>query len=358
MTTRILAAAFVVALLLCSGAAAQTTAFTYQGSLQSSGTPANGNFDFEFLLFTAELGGSQIGSVLARNNVAVANGTFSVSLDFGSQFPGADRFLEIRVRQSGGGAHTALAPRQKIESSPHSIKSLNSETAVNATQLGGVAASEYVTTTTGGTNFVRNTTTPQASSNFNIRGNGTAGGTLSGNIINTTTQYNIGGSRILSNAGTNNLFAGVGAGQNNTTGIGGAFFGSGAGAANTTGILNSFFGSNSGVANTIGSSNSFFGSNSGAANTSGFYNAFFGQESGRSNTTAFENSFFGVQAGKANTTGSDNSFFGAGAGNNNTTGGNNAFFGAGSGTANTTASDNAFFGTFAGFFNTTVALYS
>jgi len=30
---------------------AQTTAFTYQGSLKDGATPANGNYDFEFKLF-------------------------------------------------------------------------------------------------------------------------------------------------------------------------------------------------------------------------------------------------------------------------------------------------------------------
>src|SRR5205085_1397761 len=41
---------------------------------------------------------------------------------------------------------------------------------------------------------------------------------VAGNI-NTSTQYNISGSRVLSNQGLNNIFAGGGAGQNNTTGI-------------------------------------------------------------------------------------------------------------------------------------------
>src|SRR5205807_1410681 len=94
-------------------------------------------------------------------------------------------------------------------------------TATNATQLGGVAAGQYVLTsdsrlsdprppTAGSSNYIQNTTTQQASSNFNISGNGTAGGTLSGNILNAASQYNLGGSRVLSNAGTNNFFVGVG----------------------------------------------------------------------------------------------------------------------------------------------------
>ena len=38
---------------------AQSTTFSYQGSLNTSGTPANGNHDFEFAMFNP--GGVQIG---------------------------------------------------------------------------------------------------------------------------------------------------------------------------------------------------------------------------------------------------------------------------------------------------------
>jgi hypothetical protein len=74
-----------------------------------------------------------------------------VRLDFGSEhFNGADRWIEIAVRPAGSGTFTALSPRQRVTSAPYSIKSLNSETALiatNATQLGGVAADQYVITT-------------------------------------------------------------------------------------------------------------------------------------------------------------------------------------------------------------------
>jgi hypothetical protein len=49
----------------------------------------------------------------------------------------------------------------------------------------------------GSGNYIQNTASLQASSNFNISGNGTAAGTLSGNIINATTQYNTGSNRVL-----------------------------------------------------------------------------------------------------------------------------------------------------------------
>jgi|CXWL01.1.fsa_nt_gi hypothetical protein len=164
---------------------AQTTEFTYQGSLKDGANPANGNYDFEFALYDAASAGIQLGSTQSRNGVAVSNGGFSVSLDFGNQFPGASRFLELRVRPTGGGAFTPLAPRQQIVSAPYSIKSRDSNT------LGGIDS--------GG--FIKNSTSQQPASNFDISGNGTAGGTFSANVINATTQYTIAGSQVLSVSG-------------------------------------------------------------------------------------------------------------------------------------------------------------
>lgn len=200
---------------LCSiSISAQGTEFSYQGSLKDGANPANGNYDFEFLLFDALTAGTQQGATLTRSAVAVANGIFSVKLDFGSQFPGANRFLEIRVRLAGQPGITTLTPRQLVNSAPYSVKSLNTDTATNASQLGGVAASQYVVTTdprmtdarppTAGSSFyIRNQTAPQTA-DFNIAGSGmlsgnlAVGGTLSatfGQIGNTaygTAQVQIG----------------------------------------------------------------------------------------------------------------------------------------------------------------------
>lgn len=60
------------------------TGFTYQGYLESSNNPANGPFDFEFLLFDAEAGGNQVGPTQTSDDLPVANGYFQVTLDFGA----------------------------------------------------------------------------------------------------------------------------------------------------------------------------------------------------------------------------------------------------------------------------------
>ena len=120
-------------------------------------------------------------------------------------------------------------------------------------------------------------------------------------IINTATQFNIGGNRVLSVSGNNssNTFAGVGAGSatipddNSFTGINNSFFGNNAGASNTTGHSNSFFGISAGQSNATASGNAFFGFNAGAEHTSGTFNAFFGADAGQSNQTGGDNTAIG-----------------------------------------------------------------
>lgn len=132
---------------------AQSTEFSYQGQLQNASALANGVFDFEFALFGSAFGGGQLGSTQTRSGVNVANGIFSVSLDFGNQFDGTTRFLEIRVRQSGGGAFTALSPRQSIASSPYAVRSLDAQNAVNSQTAANATNAANAVNATTATNF-------------------------------------------------------------------------------------------------------------------------------------------------------------------------------------------------------------
>ncbi len=377
-SSRWLAALFFV---LCTAtAAAQTTQFTYQGLLNDGSSPANGAYDLQFRLFDAAAGGNQVGSTLIREDVAVSNGLFKVTLDFGAAvFPGAPRFLEIGVRPgASSGAFTALAPLQPLTSTPYALRSLsaasadtatnatnattatnatNAATATNALQLGGQAASQYVLSsdarlsdarppTAGSGNYIQNTSSPQPA-NFNISGNGTAGGTLTANQVNVATQYNLGGARVLFAAGFNNVFTGIGAGAGNTTGNGNSFFGGEAGRSNTTGDNNSFFGRSAGITNTTGFNNTFVGSGAGSRSETASYNSFFGHNAGFNTTTGANNTFFGDNAGFYNVTGGGNAFFGNLAGEQNTAN-NNTFLGAYAGRLNTTGTDNTFVGAGAG----------
>ncbi len=357
MSVRVRVLSAALAFFLCSFAgisvSAQTTEFVYQGQLQNASAPATGSYDFVFSLYDAPASGLPLGT-LTKSNVAVANGIFSVNLDFGPSFPGAGRFLEIVIRQSGGGPFTVLSPRQPVSSAPYAIKSLSADAATNSALLGGVGANQYlqingngsgltnlnagnITTGTlsnarlgqvstaniadlavtdakiaamtasklsgvvaianGGTglttpgstgNYLRSngmgwaTTTIQAgdlpdlggayikngstvqTASLNISGNATAGGTLSGNIVNSAAQqYNVNGVRFLygplvntflgkeagnlSTSGNENSFVGWLAGNGTTSGTGNSFFGVAAGLGNTTGSVNTLVGRNAGV---------------------------------------------------------------------------------------------------------------
>ncbi|HWZ84797.1 MAG TPA: hypothetical protein VN032_01265 [Thermoanaerobaculia bacterium] len=103
-------------------AASVGTAFTYQGQLQNAGVPQNGPCDFRFKLFDALTSGSQVGSTQTLSSVGVANGLFTVSIDFGSlAFSGSARWLETGVACPSGGSFTTLAPRQAMAPAPNAI---------------------------------------------------------------------------------------------------------------------------------------------------------------------------------------------------------------------------------------------
>src|SRR5256885_6967853 len=195
---------FVVALLavpLLAGlvCAQQTTSFTSQGRLTDGGAPANNNYDLQFTLWDAAVGGTQqpqpAPAALTKTNVAVTGGVFSVLLDFGvSAFPGADRFLEVGVRPGGSSvAFTVLAPRQQISSTPYALRTLKAAAAdslssacsgcVTDAQISSVAASKLTgtipeTSLPAGGSFIQNRTTLQTNSNFNVSGNGIIGGSV------------------------------------------------------------------------------------------------------------------------------------------------------------------------------------
>jgi len=105
-----------------AAASDQGTAFTYQGRLVVGGSPANGTYDFQFTLYNADNGGTNLGTVTV-DDVAVAGGVFTAALDFGeAAITGQARWLAIGVRPGAStGAYTALSPRQELRPSPHAL---------------------------------------------------------------------------------------------------------------------------------------------------------------------------------------------------------------------------------------------
>lgn len=116
----------------------QTTAFTYQGKLESGGSPVNGPADMRFSLWTSAtstVATGQVGVTVERNSVPVTDGLFTTSLDFG---PGItdnrDLFLQTQVRvPAGSGSFTTLTPRQPLSSAVNAQFARTAAFATNAT---------------------------------------------------------------------------------------------------------------------------------------------------------------------------------------------------------------------------------
>ena len=112
---------------------AQTTAFTYQGQLNSNNVPATGAFDLRFQIYNAN--NSVVAGPLTNAPVGVTNGLFITALDFGpGVFDGTTRSLEIGVRTNGNtNAYIVLSPRQTLTSVPYAIQAINASNAVALT---------------------------------------------------------------------------------------------------------------------------------------------------------------------------------------------------------------------------------
>lgn len=163
-----LAPIFALFVILAAATYGQTTGFTFQGRLTDSSFPSNGTYSMQFELFATPTGGSAI-ATQSIPGVSVSNGIFTVQLDYGACpacFDGTDRYLEVTVNT------ITLSPRQKVSSSPYSIRSATSG---NSLSLGGVTAANYLQSNGDGSQL----TNLNAS---NIGGGTLADGRLSSNV--------------------------------------------------------------------------------------------------------------------------------------------------------------------------------
>ena len=173
-------------------AGAQTpmgTVFTYQGRLTDGGSPADGDFDFLFSLYDDLTGGGQVGSTVPANSVPVANGLFTVPLDFGNSFRGDAVWLEIEVRPHGSATYTLLSPRQELTPTPPRL-SAQELTPTQATFLPHVANEFTPTHTPTATHTA--THTPTATSTATATNTATATHTPTVEVTPTTPSPPIG----------------------------------------------------------------------------------------------------------------------------------------------------------------------
>lgn len=137
--------------MLAGACLAQGTAFTYQGTLRSEGVSANGLFDLSFRLYASDIGNTPVGVILINPAVALSNGLFTTTLDFGPAFnTGTPYWLEIGVHPTGTtNAFTILSPRQPITSAPYAITAANLTGTLSAGNLAGLSSIPLTLTNAG-----------------------------------------------------------------------------------------------------------------------------------------------------------------------------------------------------------------
>ena len=174
---------------------AQTTAFSYNGRLNTNGVPVTGAYDMRFAVHDADAGGELIAGPLPVNALGVTNGLFNTRIDFGAGvFTGPPRWLEISVRPVGGGNFTTLSPRQELTSSPYAIRAQAAGTAATSTDVADGAVVKSL-------NSLRDNVTLAAGANVTIAPSGNTLTISSTGVGGNTNIWNVSGTNAFYNSG-------------------------------------------------------------------------------------------------------------------------------------------------------------
>jgi hypothetical protein len=118
----LLALGLTVCLAKVSEAEPMGTAWTYQGRLMDTNSPANGEYDLQFKLFDDPCVGSLLAGPANEPDLDVIDSYFTVELDFGGVFDGNSCWLEIAVRPGdSSGSFTTLMPRTEVTPTPYAL---------------------------------------------------------------------------------------------------------------------------------------------------------------------------------------------------------------------------------------------
>lgn len=101
------------------------SAFSYQGELLDSGSPANGDYNIRIALMLTEFPGPFAVTFRDFPTVEVTNGLFNIpEVDFGDAvYDGTEYWLLLLVKKSDDpGSHTALEPRQRLSAVPYAVQ--------------------------------------------------------------------------------------------------------------------------------------------------------------------------------------------------------------------------------------------
>ncbi len=354
--------------------------FVYQGRLEQSGVPADGMFDFRFELYRGAGSANSAGGPVFVDAVNVTEGVFTAEVPLGFAIDGTDLWLEVAVQGPSDPDYTVLAPRHRLQATPHAVFAAALDHPIGAGEVdesdiqlrvddsclpgqamrvidnsGGVicetaGGSQWTQVTSGiryiGGNVGIGTLSPDAplsvagSAQFGNPSNqatgsrsfASGGGTGSGGNVASGNNSFVAGGIANNAAGTNSIVAGgnsnsaielrsfVGGGSTNTAAGSNSFVGGGQ--DNTAESNHSFVGG--GLSNNATHSRSFVGG--GFSNTASGFDGFVG--GGIDNMVDGNKAFIG--GGESNAAATANSFIGGGTGNMVVTGGS-GFVGGGTG---------------------------
>jgi hypothetical protein len=230
----------VLSLLTGHSSFAQGTAFLYQGQLGNGGSPANGSYDFQFTVYNAITNGQAVSSTVTNTGVAVNNGLFTATLDFGTGiFTGTTNvWLNLGVRTNNTATFAFLSPRQPILATPYAIFANSASNLVGvlpASQLSGtLPASAFTGYTnsvalTNGANLFSGAFSGNGGSVTNVNVSNLAGILAASQLPTNTAYVNSNNTFTASNTFTgNNTFNGANVFTNLTgNSFSGSFFGNG-----------------------------------------------------------------------------------------------------------------------------------
>lgn len=113
---RITLRAAIAAALGMGAALAHADSFTYHGTLQDGGQPANGSYDMQLTLYSGQSGGRVLAGPITLYHVPVTDGNFSTNVDFGPMAPSTSQaWVDVKVSPAGSNAFVALDNRSPVE---------------------------------------------------------------------------------------------------------------------------------------------------------------------------------------------------------------------------------------------------
>lgn len=240
--------------------------FTFQGHLTQSGTPLNGIANLVFKLYDAQSGGSQLGGTISQTGWPVADGVFTIDLDFtGVVFNGNGRWLQVEVNGTPLGGRIEVLPAP-LASSSNALRGFNvaASTPTNGQVLKWNGSAWAPAADAGGSSYSAGAGLLLNGTEFSVTFGGSGGATnaarsdhmhYGGSFAGSTALQGLAISQSNGSAGSTGLFAIAQSASGETNGVVGVTNSSSSGARGVFGHATSTTGDSWGVQGRTDSSN-------------------------------------------------------------------------------------------------------